>query len=233
MELVNHPLFGVMLTLVSFEIGKKIYQRCRVALFNPMLIAVILIITTLLLFDIPVASYEKGGDILSFFLGPVTVVLAFPLYRQLSLLKENLFPILIGIFVGVITAIVSVLFLGKLMGLDDIVLLSMAPKSITTPIGIELSKSVGGIQAITILGIVVTGITGAIVAPFLCDIFRIRNKVARGVAIGVSSHAVGTSKAIEMGEVEGAMSGLAISLAGVITIVVLPILLKVLGTVIF
>jgi len=233
MEIINHPLFGIILTLISFEVGKRIYGKFRMAIFNPILIAVMFIVGLLLFFDISIESYEKGSDMLSFFLGPVTVILAVPLYKQLNLLRDNLFPILAGVTVGAATAIISVLVLGKLMGLEEVLLLSMAPKSITTPIGIELSKNIGGIQAITIVGIMVTGITGAVVAPVVCDVFRIKNKVARGIGIGVSSHAVGTSKAIEMGEVEGAMSGLAIGLTGIATIVVLPIILKVLSKFIF
>lgn len=233
MQLLSHPLFGVLLTLVSFEIGKRLYRATGIALFNPMLIAVVLIVAVLVVFDIPIDAYQQGGDVLSFFLGPLTVALAFPLYKQLDLLKDNLVPIVIGVVVGVVTVVVSVLVLGKLMGLEDVLLLSMAAKSITTPIGIELSQSIGGVQALTILGIVVTGITGAILAPFICKVFKIENRVARGIAIGLSSHATGTAKAIEMGEVEGAMSGLAISLAGLATVFILPVILKLLGRFIF
>ncbi len=228
MEIVSHPLFGIILTLVTFEIGKHIYNRLRLPIFNPILLSILMIVGTLTLFDIPLDSYERGSDMLSLFLGPVTVILAVPLYKQLHLLKKNLYPILIGICVGAATSITTVIVLGKLMGLEKVLLLSLAPKSITTPIGIELSKNIGGIQSITIVGIMITGITGAVVAPFVCELFRIKNRVARGIGIGTASHAVGTSKALEMGEVEGAMSGLAIGITGITTIVVLPILLKVL-----
>ncbi|GLI58193.1 membrane protein [Propionigenium maris DSM 9537] len=181
-----------------------------------------------MIFKIPLESYESGSKMLSLFLGPVTVILAVPLYKQLDLLRSHLFPILIGVTVGAITSIATVIILGKVMGLERVLLLSMAPKSITTPIGMELSKNIGGIQAITIVGIMITGITGAVAAPIICEVFRIKNRVAKGIGVGVSSHAVGTSKAIEMGEVEGAMSGLAIGLTGVATIIVLPMVLKVL-----
>ena len=227
MEIINHPLFGIILTLISFEIGKKVYSKFRLPIFNPILIAIIIIVGVLLSFGIPINSYENGSNMLSFFLGPVTVILAVPLYKQLDLLKSNLFPILIGVTVGASTAITSVLILGKLMRLDEVLLLSMAPKSITTPIGIELSKNIGGIQAITIVAIMITGIAGAVAAPMVCELFRIKNKVAIGIGIGAASHAVGTSKAIEMGEVEGAMSGLAIGLTGIATIIILPIILKI------
>ncbi len=228
MEITSHPLFGIILTLGTFEIGKRIYNRYRLPILNPILIAILLIVGVLMAFKIPLASYESGSKMLSLFLGPVTVILAVPLYKQLDLLRSHLFPILIGVTVGAITSIASVIILGKVMGLEKILLLSMAPKSITTPIGMELSKNIGGIQAITIVGIMITGITGAVAAPIICEIFRIKNRVAKGIGVGVSSHAVGTSKAIEMGEVEGAMSGLAIGLTGVATIIVLPMVLKVL-----
>ncbi len=228
MEITSHPLFGIILTLGTFEIGKRIYNRYRLPILNPILIAILLIVGVLMAFKIPLDSYESGSKMLSLFLGPVTVILAVPLYKQLDLLRSHLFPILIGVTVGAITSIASVIILGKVMGLERILLLSMAPKSITTPIGMELSKNIGGIQAITIVGIMITGITGAVAAPIICEIFRIKNRVAKGIGVGVSSHAVGTSKAIEMGEVEGAMSGLAIGLTGVATIIVLPVVLKVL-----
>lgn len=233
MGISSHPLFGIILTLLSFEIGKRIYNRFRLPILNPILIAIIIVVGVLVIFDIPLTSYENGGNMLSFFLGPVTVILAVPLYKQLDLLKSHLYPILIGVSVGAITSVVTVLVLGKLMGLDEILLLSLAPKSITTPIGIELSKNIGGVQAITIVGIMITGVTGAVVAPLVCDIFRIKNKVARGIGIGAASHAVGTSKAIEMGEIEGAMSGLAIGLTGIATIVFLPLILKLISGFIF
>lgn len=228
MEIISHPLFGIILTLGTFEVGKRTYNRFRLPILNPILIAILLIVGVLMVFKIPLDSYESGSNMLSLFLGPVTVILAVPLYKQLDLLKSHLFPILIGVTVGAITSITSVVILGKVMGLEKVLLLSMAPKSITTPIGMELSKNIGGIQAITIVGIMITGITGAVAAPVICEIFRIKNKVARGIGIGAASHAVGTSKAIEMGEVEGAMSGLAIGLTGVATIVVLPLMLKIL-----
>lgn len=230
MEIISHPLFGIILTLVTFEIGKNIYNKFRLPIFNPILISILLIVIVLRGFNIPLDLYENGSNMLSLFLGPVTVILAVPLYKQLHLLKKNLYPILIGVCVGVVTAITSVIILGKLMGLEKILLLSLAPKSITTPIGIELSKNIGGVQAITIVGIMITGITGAVLGPFVCDLFRVKNKVAKGIGIGVASHAVGTSKAIEMGEVEGAMSGLAIGITGICTIALLPILLKVLSS---
>lgn len=225
---INHPLFGIILTFVSYEIGRWAYNKWKLPILNPILIAIVIIVSLLKGFSIDLKSYEVGGNMLSFFLAPVTVILAVPLYKQLDLLKKNFFPIIVGAFVGASTAIISVVVIGKLLNLEEVLLLSLAPKSITTPIGLEMSKIIGGILPITIVGIMITGITGAVLAPTICKVFKIRSGLARGIAIGASSHAVGTSKAIEMGEVEGAMSGLAIGLTGIATIVVLPIIIRIL-----
>ncbi len=229
MDILNEPLFGFVLTIFAFEIGLTLYKKTKFPLFNPVLIATLIIVGLLLTLKIPLNHYNNGANMLSIFLGPVTVALAVPLYRQLDLLKRHLVPVLIGCFVGVVTSVVSVVVLSKIFGLNKTLLLSMTPKSITTPIGLAISESLGGIPSITIVAIMVTGITGAIVAPTICKVFKIKEKVAIGIGIGVASHAVGTSKAIEMGEVEGSMSGLAIGLAGIITIFVIPIMLHLLG----
>lgn len=182
-----------------------------------------MIIFILLRFHIPLASYHQGGKIISFFLGPATVILAIPMYKQLPTLKNHMKAILIGITTGVITSITVVHLLAKFAGLDTKLILSLLPKSITTPIGIAVSESVGGMISITVMAIIVTGIFGAMIAPSVCKLFRIHHPVAKGIAIGTASHAVGTSKALEMGETEGAMSSLSIALAGVITVLLVPL----------
>jgi len=223
-NLLNNPLFGVIISLGAFEIGKFIYSKTRMAIFNPLLISVTFIILVLLKFDIPFESYSQGGDIIVFFLGPATVVLAVPLYKQSELFKSYFVPIILGIIVGALVAMISVVLMGKLMGLNITLLRSFMPKSITTPIGIEVSKTLGGEPSITIMGILITGITGYIVAPAVCKLFRIKNYIARGVSIGSASHAIGTTKAIEMGEITGAMSSLAIVVTGLVTLILAPIL---------
>ena len=225
-SILYNPLFGIILSLTSYEIGKKIYTKWRYPVFNPLMIAITLTIFVLLKFNISYAAYSRGGDIIMFFLGPATVVLGVSLYKNSRRLKEYFLPILAGVTAGSFTAIVSVIILGKAFGLKKELIISMIPKSITTPIGIELSKSLGGNPSITVIGIMITGMTGAISSPFICKFFKIKNKVSRGIGIGTASHAVGTSKAIEMGEVEGAMSGLAIGMAGLVTIFLVPILTK-------
>ena len=160
---------------------------------------------------------------MTFLLAPATISLALPLYKQLDKLKQNFLPIIIGSLVGAATAIISTILLGKLLGIDKLLLVSFMPKSITTPIGIELSKLLGGVPAITIFAIIVTGIVGNVLAPAVCKCFKIKHPVAKGIGIGISSHAVGTSKALEMGEVEGAMSALSIVVSGIITFLIAPL----------
>ena len=202
--LTSTPFFGVIISLVAFEIGKLVFKKTKMALFNPLLIGTIIVILFLHFFKISVNNYMQGGNFIVFFLAPATVVLAIPLF-------------------GSIVAIVSVVVLGKLMGIDEQLLLSFMPKSITTPIGIELSTLLGGIPSITVFAIVITGITGNVSAPYILSIFRVKHPVAKGIGIGISSHAVGTSRAIEMGEIEGAMSALSIVIAGILTIVIAPL----------
>lgn len=223
-KLTSNPLFGIIISLVAFEIGKFIFKKTKLAIFNPLLVGTGLVILFLNFFKIPVDNYMQGGDFIVFFLAPATVVLAIPLFRQINLLKKNFLPIMAGGIVGSMTAILSVIGLGKLMGIDEKLLLSFMPKSITTPIGIELSTLLGGIPSITVFAIVITGITGNVTAPYVLSMFGIRHPVAKGIGIGISSHAVGTSRAIELGEVEGAMSALSIVIAGIITIAIAPIM---------
>ncbi len=224
MELLNSPLFGVCLTIIAYLVGMEIYKKFKLPILNPILIALIIIIPILLYFKIPLETYKKGGDLISFFLAPATVVLAVPLYKKIDLLKQHFIPILGGIIVGALTSILSCTLIGKVLGLDLSLIKSSLSKSLTTPIAIELSKQVGGIVPITIVMVMITGITGAVMAPSICKVFKIENKIAKGIAIGTASHAVGTSRAIEMGETEGAMSGLAIGVAGVLTVFILPLL---------
>ena len=222
-KLTSNPLFGIIISLIAFEIGKFIFKKTKMAIFNPLLIGTGIVILFLNYFKISVNNYMMGGDFIVFFLAPATVVLAIPLFRQLDLLKKNFVPIMAGGIVGSITAIVSVVVLGKIMGIDEKLLLSFMPKSITTPIGIELSTLLGGIPSITVFAVVVTGITGNVSAPYVLSMFKIKHPVAKGIGIGISSHAVGTSRAIEMGEVEGAMSALSIVIAGILTIAIAPV----------
>lgn len=222
-DLINTPVFGIIISILAYEVGLLLQRKTKLSIFNPLLIGILLVIGFLPACHISLDTYNKGGDFISFFLGPATVVLSVPLYKQLQHLKANLIPILGGITMGCITALCSVFLLSKLFGLSDEMYLSLLPKSITTPIGIEVSRQIGGIPSVTVAAIIITGIMGAVIAPFICKIFRITDPVATGIAIGTSSHAVGTSKAVELGETQGAMSGLAIGIAGLITVFLAPI----------
>lgn len=220
-------MFGIILTIIAFEIGVTIRNKWRNPLLNPILIATILIIGFLTVTGISYDTYKVGGDYISFFLGPVTVLLAVPLYRHIQALKKAWLPILAGIIVGSATSVVCVITCAEIFGISKSLMLSLIPKSITIPMGSVVSEQIGGNPSITIVAIVITGITGAVTAPLVCRFFRIKNPVAQGVAIGTSSHALGTTKAMEIGEVQGAMSSLSIGVAGVVTVFITPILLKV------
>ncbi len=213
-------MFGIILTIIAFELGVTIRNKWRNPLLNPILIATILIIGFLTITGIKYETYKVGGDYISFFLGPVTVLLAVPLYRHIQALKNNWLPILTGILVGCITSIVCVIACAKIFNISKTLMLSLIPKSITIPMGSVVSEQIGGIPSITIVAIAVT-------APLVCRFFRIGNPVAQGVAIGTASHALGTTKAMEIGEVQGAMSSLSIGVAGVMTVFVTPVMLNI------
>ncbi|MBR5413448.1 MAG: LrgB family protein [Fibrobacter sp.] len=224
--IINSPLFGILLTLVAFEIGVTISKKFRYSFLNPLLIANILIVGFLLLTGISLESYNVGGDYISVLLSPATVVLAVPLYKQISKLKQFWKPILAGIFAGSLTSMACVIVVSRLVGLSETLMLSLLPKSITIPMGSVVSEQIGGIPSVTIISIVITGITGAVAAPAVCRFCHIKHKVAQGIAIGTASHALGTTKAMEMGEVQGAMSSLSIGIAGLFTAIVAPIILS-------
>ncbi len=228
-EFLSTPFFGILLSLVAFQIGNLLYKKTHSSVLNPLLVGFVLVILFLLYFGIDFETYNVGGDYISFFLGPSTVVLAVPLYKKIQLLKSNALPIIAGISAGCIAGISSILIFSSFFGLDKVVTSSLVPKSVTTPIGVEISKQIGGLPAITVAAIIVTGIIGAVLGPFICRSFRIKDRVAVGIAIGTASHALGTTRAIELGETEGAMSGLAIGIAGLITVFLAPVMIYVFG----
>ncbi len=216
---VNSMFFASVLTIGAYCIGIFIQKKLKLKVINPMIISMLLIICLLKLTGVTYAEYEKGTESITYFLTPATVALAIPLYRQLELLKKHLAAILIGIVSGVLSSLVSVFLFALGFGMTHEQYVTMLPKSITMPIGIGLSEELGGVVAITIVTIVITGITGNALAEQMCKWFRIQHPVAKGVAIGTSSHALGTAKALQIGEIEGAMSSLAIAVAGLCTVV--------------
>ncbi len=220
--LTGNILFGIVISLIAFEVGLFIYKKTKFPLFNPLLISIILIIGFLILFKVDFDVYNKGGQFINMFLGPATVVLAVPLYKQLQLLKQHLIPIFIGILLGSSVGIFSVVLFGYIFKLDKLITVSLLSKSVTTPIGIEITNQLGGLAPITVLAIILSGIIGAIIGPILCKLFKINERVAIGISLGTAAHAVGTTKALELGETEGAMSSLSIGIAGIMTVFLAP-----------
>ena len=228
-QYIDTPLFGVGISILVYTFSSYISGRLRIKILNPLLLTMIIIVGILLLLHIDYDIYNKGGQIISFFLGPATVVLAVPLYKQINLLKENLLPILTGILVGSISGIISILGLGKLFNLDLILISSLIPKSTTTPIAMEISTILGGNSSLTVTFVVITGLSGYIIGEKVLEIVGIKDPIAKGIALGTASHAIGTAKAIEMGEVEGAMSSLSIGVAGIITVFLVPLIIWLIG----
>ena len=218
--LQNSVFFGVFISIITYEIGVLIKKKLQIAIFNPLLISMALIIIILLIFHVDYDTYESGAKYLSYFLTPATVALAVPLYEQIEPLKKNWKAILAGIFAGAMTSALCVLVLSLIFKLSHKQYVTLLPKSITTAIGMGLSEELGGIVTITVAVIIVTGVIGNMFAENICKLFHISDPVAKGVGIGSASHAMGTSKAMEMGEIEGAMSSLSIAVSGLMTVVV-------------
>lgn len=210
--------FGVFVTLAAYFLGLKVKEKTGLAIMNPLLIAIVLVMLLLRGLDIDYAAYNQSARLISSLLTPATVCLAVPLYEQLQLLKRHKAAILTGVISGVLTSLVCVLVLAMLFGLDHAAYVTLLPKSITTAIGMGVSEQLGGHVSITVAVIIITGVIGNMIAESVCRAFHITDPIARGVAIGTASHAIGTTKAMELGEVEGAMSSLSIVVAGVLTV---------------
>lgn len=218
-EFFQNSLFaGVMLSLASYYFGMVLKKRFKLGVFNPLLISIIVSISVLVVFNIDYEVYNEGAKYLSYLLTPATVCLAVPLYDQWQLLKENYKAVMSGLLAGTITSMVTVLVLAKLFRLSHAEYVTLLPKSITTAIGMGVSEELGGYVTITVAVIVTTGVIGNMIGSFVCRICRIEESISKGLAFGASSHAIGTARAIELGEVEGAMSGLAIAVSGVLTV---------------
>ncbi len=211
--------FGVLLSLSSYGIGLFLKLRTGWSLMNPLLVSIVLVISVLLLTGVSYESYNKGADCISYLLTPATVCLAVPLYQQVELLRKNYRAVLTGIVSGVLASLCSVLLLALLFRFDHTAYVTFLPKSITTAIGIGVSEELGGHVPVTVVVIIITGILGNIFAEKFLKMLRIREPIAKGIAIGCSSHALGTARAMEIGTVEGAMSSLSIVVCGVMTVV--------------
>lgn len=210
---------GVALSLISYLIGMLLKKKFKLGIFNPLLIAIIVSIIVLLIGKVDYKVYNQGAKYLSWLLTPATVCLAIPLYEQWSLLKKNFKAVLLGLVAGVVTSLGTVYVLSLIMGLSHKDYVTLLPKSITTAIGMGVSEELGGYVTITVAVIVVTGVLGNMAGALVCKIFRITEPISKGLAFGSAAHAIGTAKAIEIGEVEGAMSSLAIAVSGILTVV--------------
>jgi len=225
-NILGTQIFGIVLTILFFNLGIYLQKKTKSPIMNPLLVSIVGIILFLNVTKIPYESYKKGADSINFFLGPVTIILAVPLYKQFELFKKYMLEIVIGIGCGVVVSFISIKVIGSLTNANIDIINSLIPKSITTPMGISLTNTINGVEAITVVAIILTGILGAIIAPTIFKIGKINHPVAKGIALGTSAHALGTSKAIELGEVEGAMSGLSIGISGIITVILIPIIIN-------
>lgn len=221
--LASSAVWGVALTIGAFALGTLINRKTGKAWCNPLLLGSLFVILLLSLSDVPYPEYKASASPLSYLLLPATVSLAIPLYEKWELLKSNLIAILVGILSGVLTSLGSVTMLALLLQLDAAQAVTLLPKSVTTAIGMDIADTLGGIPSLAGAVIILTGITGNLTAQWLCRVLNITDPLARGIGIGTASHAIGTAKALELGEVEGAMSSLAVALAGVITAFLAPI----------
>lgn len=210
---------GVTVSLLAYIIGALLKKKFKLAIFNPLLISIVLTIIMLVIADIDYDVYAQGADYLSWFLTPATVCLAIPLYEQWELLKHNVKAVMLGITAGVLASLTTVLVLSLIMHLPHEEYVTLLPKSITTAIGMGVSEELGGYVTITVAVIIVTGVIGNIFGELICKIFRITEPISKGIAFGSASHAIGTAKAMELGDVEGAMSSLSIAVSGILTVV--------------
>ena len=223
-QALSSPFFGVALCVFAYMAGQRVAGKIRSPLANPLLIAIVLIVVFLKTAGISLNDYDKGASLLTLMLTPATAALAVSIYRRRGLLRENLLPVVAGCFAGAATSMGSTWLLCRLFGLDETLTASMMPRSVTTPIAMEIARDHGGIVPLTVAAVIFTGILGAVFAPILIRKFRIDDPVAAGVAIGASSHGIGTAKALELGETEGAMSGIAIGVTGIATVVLFALL---------
>lgn len=216
--------FGMVLSLLTYWLAVQIRKKCPYPIFNPLLMSAIMCIIFLIIFDIDFTTYNQGAQFITYLLTPSTVCLAIPLYKQMHILRQHVNAIVIGLLSGCLAGVASILLIALILSVEPVLYHSLLPKSITTAIAIGVSDKIGGNSTITVGAVVITGIFGAMIAKSICRKFKIHHPVAVGLALGNSSHAIGTSKAIEFGEVEAAMSSLSIVIAGLMTVFIAPIM---------
>ena len=221
MNMLNQSVFfGVVISLVAYYIGMWLKKKFKLPIFNPLLISIIITIVVLLCTKIDYQVYYDGAKYISYLLTPATICLAIPLYEQVTLLKKQWKAVIGGIVTGVLTSMFCIFVMCLVMGLGHAEYVTLLPKSITTAIGMGVSEELGGYVTITVAVIIISGVFGNIIGDVVCKVFKIKEPIAKGLALGTSSHAIGTAKAMEMGEVEGAMSSLSVAVAGLLTVIV-------------
>ena len=219
-EVFRQSMFvGVTISLIAYEIGLFLKRKLGLAILNPLLVSIVIVILALKVFGISYEVYNASAKYISYLLTPATVCLAVPLYEQLELLKKNKVAVVCGILSGTLASLTGIFVLCMLFGFNHQQYVTMLPKSITTAIGIGVSEELGGYVTITVAVIILTGVLGNILAEGICKLFKINHPIAKGIAIGTASHAIGTAKAMELGEIEGAMSSLSIAVSGILTVV--------------
>ena len=227
--LLNSTYFGIVLSLLCYWGALKISAKVKSTLCNPLLVASAMIVAVLLALKVDYETFDKGASYLTYFLTPATVCLAVPLYRQFHVLKSNMKAILLGIAAGCVACMITIVGLAVVFSFSTQLTASVLPKSITTAIAIGLSDEIGGMSAVTVACVVITGIFGACTASALFKLFKIEEPVAQGLAAGASAHAIGTSRALELGEIQGAMSSLAIVVTGIMTVILVPIVMGIIS----
>ncbi|MGB8338994.1 MAG: LrgB family protein [Burkholderiales bacterium] len=228
--LATTPLLGLTITLLTYQAAYWLYRRGNFnPLLNPVALSVAALVLLLLASGTPYETYFDGAKFVHFLLGPATVALAIPLYSQMNKLKQMLLPLLAALLAGAATAIISAVGIGWLLGASQETLLSLAPKSVTTPIAMGIAEKLGGIPSLTAVLVIFTGISGAIMAKSILDMLRIDNHAVRGFSVGIAAHGIGTARAFQVSEQAGAFAGLAMGLNGLTTALITPLLLKLLG----
>lgn len=227
-ELFKSQEFVLALIFGSYLLGQWIFKKTKFPLLHPLIISIAIIIIYISISGMSVSDFDQKSQLVSFMLGPSVVALGYVLYEQMEYLKGNVISILTSVFVGSFTGIVSVIILARLTGADDVLIMTLGPKSVTTPIAISIAEHSGGIPSLTAVIVLFCGIFGGIVGPYILKLLKIDSHVARGLAMGASAHGVGTAKAMEMGVIEGALSGLAIGLMGVMTALLIPFINRIL-----
>lgn len=230
-QITNEPLFGIFLTLLSFLAFKFICEKIKIPLLNPLILSIVFIIIILKLFNIPFDNYYNGAEIFNTLIIPATVALAIPLYRNFELLKKYSKEILMTIFLSTISLTVLSILIMKFLNFENDIISSLIPKTVTTAIAISLAEKLNGIPSITVICVIVCGNIGALFASPIFSFFKINNPISQGISLGVSSHAVGTARASELGEIQSSMSGLALIITGIILVFTAPLILILFNTV--